>query len=359
MSKSKTKPTRADRSEQAWPERIGTLEQLEELLSRPTEEVVELFGRLEGDLAIVGGAGKIGPSLTQMACRARRQAGADRRVIVIDRFPDPAVREALQHAGAETVACDLLNPDAVASLPPVENVIYMVGMKFGTTDRPELTWAVNALAPDYVARRYRDARIVAFSTGCVYDFVPADSAGSVESDALTPPGEYANSCVARERVLEFCSSQFGTKMVLLRLNYSVEMRYGVLMDLAQDVSAGRAVDLTMGYFNVIWQGDVNAAALRLLEHAACPPLALNLTGREKLSVREVAGRLGELMGKKVEFTGTEAETALLSDALAAHKLLGGSAVPVGRVLEWTARWTAAGGATLGKPTHFQQRDGNY
>jgi len=341
------------------PDRIDTVEELEEFLGRPTKEVVELFGRLEGDLAIVGGAGKIGPSLTAMACRARQQAGTDRKIMVIDRFPDPSVCEALQRLGAETVRADLLDPDAVSALPAAENVVYMVGMKFGTSDQPALTWAVNSLIPAYVARRYRDSRMVAFSTGCVYELVPTSSSGSVESDPLTPPGEYSNSCVARERVLEYCCSTYGTKMVLLRLNYSVEMRYGVLVDLAEDVLAGRKVDLGMGYFNVIWQGDVSAAVLRLLEHAACPALAINLTGAEKLSLRQVAQRLGELMGKKVRFTGREADTALLSDASAARKLLGEPTVPIDRVLEWTARWVAGGGQTLGKPTHFQTRDGKY
>ena len=187
----------------------------------------------------------------------------------------------------------------------------------------------------------------------------AGSAGSAESDPLTPPGEYANSCVARERVLEYCSATHGTKMVLLRLNYAVEMRYGVLVDIANDVAAGRGVDLTMGYFNVIWQGDVAAAALRLLEHAARPPEPINLTGAEKLSVRQVASRLGKLMGREVSFSGREADTALLSDAPKARRLLGRPAMPIDRVLGWTAEWVAAGKPQLGKATHFQVSDGKY
>ena len=341
------------------PQRIESESELEELLSRPPRPVAELFGRLPGPLAIVGGAGKIGPSLVRMACRARELAGTDQQVIVIDRFPDPAVREGLEAAGAETVTSDLLDPDAVAGLPDAADVIYMVGMKFGTSDAPALTWAVNALVPDYVARRYRGSRIVAFSTGCVYDLVPADSDGSLESDPLTPPGEYANSCVARERVLQHRSARDATRMVLVRLNYAVEMRYGVLVDIAQDIAAGRAVDVTMGYANVIWQGEVNAAVLRLLEHAACPALAINLTGPEKLSVRQAALRLAELMGKRVTFTGAEADTALLSNASRAHELLGRPTIPADRMLQWIAHWVGQGGPTLGKPTHFQTRDGKY
>jgi len=341
------------------PEFIEGTAQLEELLSQPPREVVEVFGRLTGGLAILGGGGKIGPSLATMACRGRKLASAAQDIYVIDRFPDAGVRDAMEALGAKTVTCDLLDPDAVEDLPDAENVIYMVGMKFGTSDQSALTWAVNALIPDYVARRYRGSRIVAFSTGCVYDLVPAQSAGSVETDPLEPLGEYSNSCVARERVLQFCSSRYGTKMVLVRLNYAVEMRYGVLVDVARDVAAGRPVDVGMGYANVIWQGDVNAAMLRLLARAACPPMVINLTGPEKLSVRQVAGRLGELMGKEVKFTGSEAATALLSNASKARELLGPPSIPVDRILRWTAHWIARGGSTLGKPTHFQTRNGKY
>ena len=341
------------------PRVIEDVEQLEELLSRPSREVVSLFGRLAGPLGIIGGGGKIGPTLTAMACRARELAGGDQEIFVVDLFPDRAARKRIEAAGARTIVADLLDPPAVEALPAAENVIYMAGMKFGTSDDPSRTWAMNALIPAYVARRYRDARIVAFSTGCVYDFTAADSAGSVESDPLTPPGEYANSCVARERVLEHCSATHGTKMVLLRLNYAVEMRYGVLVDIANDVAAGRGVDLTMGYFNVIWQGDVAAAALRLLEHAARPPEPINLTGAEKLSVRQVASRLGKLMGREVSFSGREADTALLSDAPKARRLLGRPAMPIDRVLGWTAEWVAAGKPQLGKATHFQVSDGKY
>ncbi|KPK79149.1 MAG: epimerase, partial [Phycisphaerae bacterium SM23_33] len=265
-----------------WPESIEDERQLEELLSRPTAEVVELFGRLKGDLAVIGGGGKIGPSLTRMACRARQQAGTDQKIIVVDRFPDPSVRDALAKAGAKTITCDLLDPAAVRKLPAAENVIYMVGLKFGTSEQPAMTWAANTLIPAYVAEHYRRSRLVAFSTGCVYDFVPAGSAGSAETDPLEPIGEYSNACVARERILEFFSGKNETPMVQMRLNYSVEMRYGVLVDLALAVLDEQAVDVTMGHFNVIWQGDVNAAALRLLEHTSCPPLAINLTGPEKL-----------------------------------------------------------------------------
>ncbi|MFB3894084.1 MAG: NAD-dependent epimerase/dehydratase family protein [Phycisphaerae bacterium] len=341
------------------PEFIETEDQLDELLSRPPAAVVDLFRKLDGDLAIVGGGGKIGPSLAQMACRARAEAGTKQKITVIDRFPDAAVRPAIERFGAQTVSCDLLDDKAVASLPDAPNIVYMAGMKFGTSGRPELTWAVNGLIPAYVARRYKDSRIVAFSTGCVYALVDAKSAGSVETDALEPPGEYANSCVARERMFQYFSAAFGTPIVLMRLNYAVELRYGVLVDIASHIVEGQPVDLTMGHVNVIWQGDVNAATLRLLEMASAPPLALNVTGQQKLCVRELATRLGEMMGRKVKFTGKEAPTALLSDASASFRLLGKPAMPIEPVLKWVAHWIGRGGKTLGKPTHFQTRDGKY
>jgi nucleoside-diphosphate-sugar epimerase len=344
---------------QDLPDIIQDERQLEELLSRPSPAVVETFARMKGDLVVLGGSGKIGPSLVGMACRARRQAGSGQRIFAVARFGDPSARAALQQAGAQTISADLLDPQAVRDLPQAPNVIYMVGQKFGTTHRPDLTWAVNAVVPAYAAEHYRRSRIVAYSTGCVYDLWPTQSRGPDESAPLAGPGEYAASCVARERVLEFFSRRHATPMTLVRLNYALDLRYGVVADLARQIAAGEPVDLAMGYFNAIWQGDANAMVLRLLEHAACPPLAINLTGTEKLSVRQIAARLGELMGKPVSFVGQEAPTALLSNAAKACRLLGPAEVPIDRVIAWTAHWIAAGRRSLDKPTHFQQREGKY
>lgn len=344
---------------QELPEKIENEAQLEELLSRPTQATVEMFARTKGDLVFLGAAGKIGPSLVGMACRAREQAGTKQRIIAVARFSDPAARAAIEQAGAETIPADLLDPSAVARLPLAENVIYMVGQKFGTSQRPDLTWAVNAVVPAYVAEHYRRSRIVAYSTGCVYNLWPAGSAGPDETAPTEPLGEYSNACVARERVLEFFSRRHATPMALVRLNYALDLRYGVLVDLALRISAGEPVDLAMGCFNAIWQGDANDQTLRLLEHTANPPLAINVTSVEKLAVREVATRLGELMGKPVKFIGREAPTALLSNAAKARALFGPPAVPIDRVIRWTAHWIATGGRTLGKPTHFQEREGKY
>ena len=341
------------------PQTIADETQLDELLSRPTPEVIDLFGRMQGDVAFFGGGGKIGPSLIRMACRAKEAAGFGGTIYAVSRFSSPDSRAAVEQAGAVVVPCDLLAEGAEARLPDARNVFYLVGQKFGTTENPGATWAANTVAPAVVARRYRTGRIVAFSTGCVYDFEPASSAGSNESSPLAGQGEYAASCIARERVLEYFARDNGTPLALVRLNYAVEMRYGVLVDLAAAILAGSPVDLTMGYFNAMWQGEVNACTLRLLEHAAVGPLAINMTGPGKLAVRDVAAKLAAHMGLPVKFKNTEAATALLSDASRLHRLLGEPRVDIDLVIRWTADWVRRGGALLGKPTHFQTRDGKY
>jgi nucleoside-diphosphate-sugar epimerase len=345
------------------PQRIADEAALEELLSRPTPAVVDVFARLDGGVAVLGSGGKMGLSLVAMACRARDAVatggGGGRTIYSVSRFGDAAARAAHERAGAVTVACDLMDRDAaMRALPDAANVVYMVGLKFGTGDNPAMTWAANTVAPLHAAERYRDARIVAFSTGCVYDLSEV-GAGSVETDPLEPRGEYANACVARERIFQYMSQRHGTRIALVRLNYALEPRYGVLVDLAQTIARGEPVDVTMGWFNGIWQGDANAAALRLLEHAAAPPLAINVTGLQTLRVRDVATRLGERMNAPVYFTGEEAPTALLSNASRMRGMLGEPGVPIDRVIDWVADWVSRGGETLGKPTHFQTRDGRY
>lgn len=341
------------------PQSIDTEEQLDELLSRPGPAVVDALGRMRGDLMIVGGGGKIGLSLSMMALRAARLAGSGQKIIVVGRSWGGSRSQGLDQLGAELIACDLLDQDAVNSLPQAPNVIYLAGMKFGTTGSPHLTWAANALIPAYVARRLVRSRIVAFSTGCVYEFVDVNSRGSVETDPLTPPGEYANSCVARERVFEYFSATAGTPVLLLRLNYAVEMRYGVLADIATEVWNDRPVDVTMGYVNVIWQGDVNAATIRLLDHAASPAVPMNIAGPETLSVRQLAQEFGRMMGRTPRIVGKESPTALLSDSSRACGILGRPSVPVEQVMRWVAGWVQRGGRLLNKPTHFQTRDGKY
>ncbi len=342
-----------------WPQTIDDESQLEELLSRPTPQTVELFGRLCGDIVIIGAGGKMGPTIAKMACRARDQAGGKQTITVVSRFSDAACKADLEQAGARTIAADLLDPSAVANLPAAPNVLYLIGMKFGTSERPGLTWVTNCVVPAYVAQHYKRSRIVAFSSAAVYNMVPAGHSGSVESDPMDPIGEYSNACMGRERVFDYYARANGTPLVQIRLCYAVEMRYGVLVDIAADIQAGRPVDLGAVYFRVIWQGDANNFTLRLLEHTQSPPAVINMTGPEKCSVRETALRLGELMGKPVTFAGKEAPTAGISDASKLLGMFGNPRVDMDTLLRWTANWVARGGKSLGKPTHFSARDGKF
>jgi nucleoside-diphosphate-sugar epimerase len=336
-----------------------TVDELEDLLSAPTPEVVSTLRGLEGDILVLGVAGKMGPTLARMARRASQAAGVERRVIGVSRFTSLDERAALEARGIETIRCDLTDEDAVSFLPDAPNIVFMAGMKFGSTGQEARTWAVNTYAPAVVCRRYPESRIVAFSTGNVYGLTAADAGGSSESDLLQPVGEYAQSCLGRERIFEHFSRTQGTPVALLRLNYACELRYGVLVDLARAVARGEAVDLTMGSLNAIWQGDANALALRAFAHASSPPFVVNVTGPERLRVREACLELGRLLGKPPRFAGAEAKDALLSNAGAALRLFGEPPVGAQRLLEWIAGWVAAGGASLDKPTHFAVRDGKF
>lgn len=332
---------------------------LEEFLSRPSPEVVEALRRTPGDVIVIGAGGKMGPSLTTMVRRACDALGDGRTVTAVSRFSSPEAAARLENGGIRVVRAELGDRDAVGRLPDAPNVIYMAGQKFGTKDLPSLTWAMNTLVPAMVAERYAGSRIVAFSTGNVYPLSPAASPGSRESDSLTPIGEYANSCVGRERVLEHVSRTRGTPMTVVRLNYAVDLRYGVLVDIAHRVAAGEPVHVDMGFVNVIWQGDANAQAIRALTVSASPPRAINVTGPERLSVREIARRLGDLLGTAPRIEGTEAPDALLSDTTLAQSLFGPPTVSTDVLIEWVASWVAHGGTRLGKATKFEVRDGKF
>lgn len=336
-----------------------TLEELEEALSRPLEQDVEAMGALEGDLVILGVSGKMGPSLAALAKRACAAAGVDRRIVGVARFSDPAAREAIERSGVETIACDLLDRAAVEKLPDFPNVVYMVGQKFGTSGNQSLTWAINAYASGVAAERYRDARIVVFSTGNVYPFTPVASGGPSEDHPLGPVGEYAQSALARERIFEFFSRRNPTPAAILRLNYAIDLRYGVLRDIADKVYRGEALSVATGHANVIWQRDANSIALRSLAHCSSPPFVLNMTGAETISVRETAERFGRIFRKEPVFEGSEADTALLSNAARCRELFGPCSVSLDEMIEWTAEWVSAGGAGLGKPTHFEERQGKF
>jgi len=342
-----------------FPTVIRDVRHLEELLSEPSPAAVDAMRQVGGDVVVLGVAGKMGPTLARMARRAIDAAGGSHRVVGVARFSSPGGQAALEQHGIETIRCDLLDEDALARLPDVPNVIFMAGRKFGSTGDEPLTWAMNAHLPALVCRRYRTSRIVAFSTGNVYGLTPSSRGGSREDDAPAPVGEYAMSCLGRERLFEHFSRTYGTQVAILRLNYAVEMRYGVLIDLAGRVSKREPIDLTMGYFNAVWQGDANAMALAALAHASSPPLIVNLAGREELSVRETCIELARHLGVEVSFTGREAADALLSDGARGWARLGMPRVDAARLLAWTADWIRRRGEVYGKPTHFESRSGRF
>jgi nucleoside-diphosphate-sugar epimerase len=317
---------------------------------------VEDLARAPGDILVLGVAGKMGPTLARMA----KRAAPERRVIGVARFSDPKAREALERSGVEALACDLLDRDAIAALPRAPNVVFMAGMKFGSTGQQALTWAMNVHVPALVAETFRQSRIVAFSTGCVYPFVPVDSGGPTEEvEAVPPPGDYAYSCLGRERMFQHFSNLYGTPGRLIRLNYAIDMRYGVLHDVALKVRNGEAIDLSMGHANVIWQGDANAAALRCLAHATAPTSPLNVTGPETISIRWLAQTFGRLFGREPVLAGTESPVGWLNNAARMNAELGYPRVPLMTMIEWTADWLQRAMPTLNKPTHYEVRDGRY
>jgi nucleoside-diphosphate-sugar epimerase len=341
------------------PNLLATVEELEERLSEPTPGVIETLGRLEGDLLLLGAGGKMGPSLARMARRASDAAGVRRRILAVSRFAGGQAESFLQAHDVETQRCDLLDPVGLEQLPDFPNVVFMTGMKFGSTGQEALTWAMNAYLPGMVCQKFRKSRIVAFSTGNVYGLTPVALGGSVETDPLRPLGDYALSCVGRERIVEYCSRHLGIPLVLLRLNYATELRYGVLVDVARRVQSGEAIDLTMGHLNAIWQGDANALALQAFALAETPPRVLNVAGPEILSVRRLAEQFGRLLDRPVTYRGAESAEALLSNAQETHRLFGYPVVTAGQMVEWIAAWVRGGGADLGKPTHFEVRDGAF
>ncbi|MEU8356751.1 NAD-dependent epimerase/dehydratase family protein [Nonomuraea sp. NPDC048882] len=335
---------------------MRTTAELEERLARPSAGLIDDLGRLDGDIMILGAGGKLGPSLVRLALNAVQ---GDRRIIAVSRFSEPGLAQTLQDEGATVVAADVADDRALRELPDAPNVVFLVGAKFGTQGREHATWFTNAYLPGRVADRFAGSRIAALSTGNVYPLVPAGGGGSTEDSPTGPVGDYAMSCLGRERVLTHFAETNGTPMSLIRLNYAVELRYGVLVDLAQKVLAGEPIDLATGQVNVVWQGYANEVALRSLLLADVPPYVLNVTGPELVSVRRAALDLGAALGKEPVFTGEEAPTALLSNASRCHRLFGYPELPPAELIEHTARWVAGGGPLLGKPTKFERRDGRF
>lgn len=330
-----------------------------EKLLEPSQQLIESIARLEGDIMILGVGGKMGPSLAKLAKRAADIAGVRKNIIGAARFSETGLQNELEHHGITTLKADLLNDAELQRLPDTQNVLYLAGTKFGTTGKESFTWAMNAYLPGRVAEKYKKSRIVVFSTGNVYPLVPVQSNGAGEDQYPQPVGEYAQSCLGRERVFQYFSQQHETPILIYRLNYANDVTYGVLSDIALAVKNRQPIDLRMGYVNIIWQQDANEIALRSLEHCSVPAKILNVTGVEKLSVRTLASEFGKLFDSEPIFINHEQETALLSDASELRRLFGDPAVSTRQMLEVIAGWIHEGGRLLNKPTHFQEREGKF
>lgn len=339
---------------------IWNEEVLNELLSTPSQALIADVAQMDGDIMVLGAGGKMGPDMCVLAARAVKAAGLEKKVYAVSRFSDADAAKRLENEGVTIIAADLTADGVLENLPDCENIIFMAGRKFGTNGNEYLTWGMNAGLPTLVARRFRNSKIVAFSSGNLYPKVPTSSGGATEETAPDPVGEYPMSCLARERAFEYAAKTYGTSVCIMRLNYAIDLRYGVLHDIAQTILAGKSVDLSaMPSFNCIWQKDANEAAIRLLLHTSPDVSIVNVTGPETAGVKRTAQQLAKALGKEVTFVGEEASTAYLNNAGKMFSLFGYPTVCLDTLIRWQAEWLNCGGRSLGKPTHFEERNGNY
>ena len=334
-------------------------EKLNDLLTTPTDALVEDMKKIKGDIMVLGAGGKMGPTLCVLAKRACALAGVEKKIYAVSRGSDPIAAKLLAENGVEIINMDLLDKEKLYSLPDVENVIYMAGKKFGTNGCEWQTWGMNSTLPAFVADKFRGANIVVFSSGNIYPIVPLSAGGCTEEDAVEPRGEYAMSCLARERSFEYAANTYGTKIFIYRLNFAIDLRYGVLYDLAQKIINGESISLKTPCFNFIWQGSANEIALRGLLHATSPATVMNVTGPETVSIKKAAVKLGKYLGKEVFFEGEEGNDAYLNDASVAMETFGYPTVSAETLIRWQAEWVLDGGRCLDKPTHFEERGGKY
>jgi nucleoside-diphosphate-sugar epimerase len=338
---------------------MQTIEQLEQMLTEPSDDLIADIARINGDIMILGVGGKMGPTLARMAKNAIDKAGIEKRVMAVSRFSSGTLREELESYGIETISADLLDDSQLNSLPEVENIIFLAGHKFGTVGNEHYTWAMNTFMPGKVAEKFRKSRIVSFSTGNVYPLTPVSLNGATEDHPTGPIGEYAQSCLGRERIFNYYSYKYEIPMVHFRLNYANDLRYGVLLEIAKSVKEQKPIDLSMGHANVIWQGDANEMAIRSLLHCDSPPNVINITGPETVSIRWLGEYFGKKFGVEPVFVNKEQDTALLSNASKSHKLFGYPKVSLRKLIDWTAEWIENDGQTINKPTHFQERKGGF
>ncbi|MEQ8413137.1 MAG: NAD(P)-dependent oxidoreductase [Imperialibacter sp.] len=338
---------------------MNDLEKRYQHLLKPSEALISEISTLTGDILILGVGGKMGPALALLAKQAVDQAGLKKRIIGVSRFSEPGLQARLQQNGVETITADLLDEDQLQALPEVSNVIYLAGTKFGTTGNESFTWAMNTYLPGRVAEKFKNSRIVVFSTGNVYPFVPVVSGGATESLPPEPIGEYGQSCLGRERIFQYFAAKNNTPILIYRLNYANDVSYGVLLEIAKSVKESKPIDLAMGTVTVIWQGDANEIALRALHHCTTPAKILNVTGPEIVSVRWLAEEFGKILGTTPQFINEEQSTSLLSNAAESFRLFGYPKVSLKQMMETILEWYNEGGEILNKPTHFSERKGKF